>query len=969
MHSSRLLSRIPREALPVLALVALQACGSSSTSVSSVTSPSSISRCAITMQPVEGPLPADGGSAVISVTAARECAWSASVDGAWLSLRSGTNGQGDGTVEFVASANPDPVMRRGAVVANGQRAEISQAAGDCALSLGESSASFNQSGGSGQVQVRASSGMCSWTAAADAVWVRIRTGSGQGNGVVSFDVPPSTGPPRGATINVSGQTFSIVQSEGCAYAISPPSLDAGPAGTRAPIAITTTAACPWTAASNVSWLTLSPASGTGPASVSVTVAPSSGRSRSGTAVVAGRSFLVNQSQGCTYNVQPATTSVGAGGGTVVVSITANQDCEWSASSNQPWITIQGRSSGTGSGTVTLAAGATTGPTRSGSAVVAGQTVTISQTPGCTFAISPENASVPAGAATGRVSVTAGAGCAWSASSNSPWLTITSGSSGSGNGEVQYSATAATGPARSGTLTVAGRTFTLNQGDGCTFALSSTSANIDDSGGQGTFNVQSNSGCDWTAASAVPWITISSGGSGSGNGTVRFSAAANGGPSRSGAITAAGQTFTVQQGNGCSYSLSSSGQNVPAGGGNGSVNVTSGSGCGWTATSNANWLTINSGANGSGNGSVGFTAAAHTGPSRQGTLTIGGRQFVVTQAESCSFAISPEQVTVGAAAGTTNVSVTAPSGCGWTAASSGVPWLSIAAGANGSGNGTVQVAVEVNGAGPRSGSATIAGKTFTVNQGSGCSFNINPTAQAVPAGGGSVMVSVGAAASCAWTAASNAPWLAVVSGANGSGAGTVQVDAQPNTGAPRSGTATIAGQTLTVSQDSGCTFVVTPETMGAPSGGGGARIDVNGGPSCGWTASSGAGWITIVSAPSGSGSGFIDVTTAANSGPARSGTLVVAGRTVTINQDSGCVVTLGTPSTTIPAAGGPGAVSVSASGGCDWTATSNAPWIAVTGGSPGSGGGNVTFNVEANTTGAPRSGTITIGGAGFTVNQQ
>jgi hypothetical protein len=45
------------------------------------------------------------------------------------------------------------------------------------------------------------------------------------------------------------------------------------------------------------------------------------------------------------------------------------------------------------------------------------------------------------------------------------------------------------------------------------------------------------------------------------------------------------------------------------------------------------------------------------------------------------------------------------------------------------------------------------------------------------------------------------------------------------------------------------------------------------------------------------------------------------------------------------------------------------WMTVTGGSPGSGDGNVSFNIEANATGAPRSGTITIGGAGFTVNQQ
>ena len=386
----------------------------------------------------------------------------------------------------------------------------------------------------------------------------------------------------------------------------------------------------------------------------MTVAATSGKSRTGTAVVAGHPFSVNQSQGCTYGVQPTTTSVGAGGGTVTVSIAANPECEWSATSNDSWITIQGRSSGTGAGTVTFAAAATTGPSRSGSAVVAGQTITISQTPGCSFAISPESASVPAAAATGKVAVTTSAGCSWTASSNTSWLTITAGSTGSGNGEVQYAASAATGPSRSGSLTIAGRTFTLNQGNGCAFSLSATSANIDDSGGQGTFNVQSAGGCEWTASSAVPWITISSGGSGNGNGTVRFTVAANGGPPRSGAITAGGQTFTVQQGNGCSYSLSSSGQNVPAAGGSGSVNVSSGNGCGWTATSNANWLTITSGANGAGNGSVGFTAAAHTGPSRQGTLTIGGKSFVVTQAESCSFTISPEQVSVGAAAGTTNV---------------------------------------------------------------------------------------------------------------------------------------------------------------------------------------------------------------------------------------------------------------------------------------------------------------------------
>jgi hypothetical protein len=198
---------------------------------------------------------------------------------------------------------------------------------------------------------------------------------------------------------------------------------------------------------------------------------------------------------------------------------------------------------------------------------------------------------------------------------------------------------------------------------------------------------------------------------------------------------------------------------------------------------------------------------------------------------------------------------------------------------------------------------------------------------------------------------------------------VQVNAQANSGAPRSATVTIAGQTLTVSQESGCTFTVSPETIAAPAAGGPGHVAVMGAPSCAWTASSAAAWITIASAPAGNGTGGVDLTIAANSGPPRTGTLIVAGRTVTVSQDSGCTITLVPPSTTVAAGGGPGTVAVSAAGGCTWTATSNAPWVAVTAGSPGSGDGTVTFNVEANTTAAPRSGTITIGAAAFTINQQ
>jgi extracellular elastinolytic metalloproteinase len=82
---------------------------------------------------------------------------------------------------------------------------------------------------------------------------------------------------------------------------------------------------------------------------------------------------------------------------------------------------------------------------------------------CTFSISPTSASQPAAGGTGTVTVTATAGCSWSAVSNSSFITVTGGSSGTGSGTVSYSVAANGGTtSRTGTITIAGQTFTVTQ---------------------------------------------------------------------------------------------------------------------------------------------------------------------------------------------------------------------------------------------------------------------------------------------------------------------------------------------------------------------------------------------------------------------------------------------------------------------------------------------------------------------------
>jgi len=86
---------------------------------------------------------------------------------------------------------------------------------------------------------------------------------------------------------------------------------------------------------------------------------------------------------------------------------------------------------------------------------------------CSGSLSPASLSFNMSAATGSISViTATGACAWTATSNASWITVTSGSSGVGNGVVGYSIAANPGLARTGTMTIAGNTFTAAQASGC-----------------------------------------------------------------------------------------------------------------------------------------------------------------------------------------------------------------------------------------------------------------------------------------------------------------------------------------------------------------------------------------------------------------------------------------------------------------------------------------------------------------------
>jgi hypothetical protein len=560
----------------------------------------------------------------------------------------------------------------------------------------------------------------------DVNWITVMTGSGQGDGQILLQVAPNPGAtPRQGTITLNNEHATVTQAgTPCQFTLTPLTQAIAPTGGTGSIGVATLSGCSWAATSSVPWVTITAgASGSASGTVGFSAAANTGVARVGSVTIAGQTFQVTQASGivpvvpCVFTLDSMAQSFGAGGGTANVTITTDPSCSWTAASTVTWLTVTGSPAGAGPGLLAIAVAANTGPTRTGTATIAGQTFTVTETGSCATSVAPGTQAIGAAGGPGVVNVTTAAGCGWSATTTDPWLTITAGASGNGNGTVNFTATANSGPSRSGSISIAGQTLTVNEAGNCTASINPTSENVPVGGGAGTaVTVTIASGCAWTATTSDTWITISSGASGNGNGSVNFNAAANTGPPRNGTITIAGQPLTVSQASGCSYAINPTSQSIGSGGGAGSqVNVTTTTGCTWTGVANDTFLSVTSGASGSGNGTVNFTIASTTGPGRTGTLTIAGKTFTVTQASGCTFSINPTTLDFVSGGGPSgNITVTTAAGCTWTSSTTD-NFITSYTGATGTGPGTVTFTVAANSGGARTGHLTIAGITFTVTQ--------------------------------------------------------------------------------------------------------------------------------------------------------------------------------------------------------------------------------------------------------------
>ncbi len=159
----------------------------------------------------------------------------------------------------------------------------------------------------------------------------------------------------------------------------------------------------------------------------------------------------------------------------------------------------------------------------------------------------------------------------------------------------------------------------------------------------------------------------------------------------------------------------------------------------------------------------------------------------------------------------------------------------------------------------------------------CAVSLGAAGQFVAAAGGDVTIQVLAAPACGWTAGTNTSWIHVVSGASGSGNGSVVIHADSVAAGSRTGTVIIANRIFTVTE--GCSYTITPGSTTVPGGGGQGSLSVAALSGCAWSASSADPWISF-----GNGSTSLVFNAAANvTGAQRSGTITIGGQAVTVTQ--------------------------------------------------------------------------------------
>ena len=285
----------------------------------------------------------------------------------------------------------------------------------------------------------------------------------------------------------------------------------------------------WTATSDSSWIVInSGSSGTGAGSVVYIVnANATADTRIGHINIGGNTYTITQ-YGYDATISPTSATFDRYGGNGTISVTVDAGVSWSAVANNNWITVS-PASGMSVGTVNYTVAEYSGVvSRVGAITIGGKTFTVNQT-GVDVTLSPESITKGENADIIAVTINALSATQWTVTPNASWISVIDKATGYGDYVLTLAVNANPSFARrTGTVSIGSATFKIVQEGTKTAALSITpeTATAAASGAYGNVAVYATPDAVWTAESTAPWLTISEGATGAGNGNIKYVASAN-----------------------------------------------------------------------------------------------------------------------------------------------------------------------------------------------------------------------------------------------------------------------------------------------------------------------------------------------------------------------------------------------------------------------------------------------------------
>lgn len=308
-----------------------------------------------------GQFGAKGGEQTITVTASAAWAVNKSAGSEWLTINPESGKAGTTNITLSATENTATEARTATIsVWSGditKKIEVTQAGANHEISIDTNNLEFTADEGSKTFKITTNT---SWTVASDQTWCSVNPTSGKNDGTVTVKVEENTSTSeRTATITVKSevgdQTVKVIQSGAAAVlTLSVSSIDFTSGNGSQSFMITSNTS--WTVSSDQTWCNISPTSGSGDGSVTVSVDENKETSER-TATITVKSDAGNKTIKVTQNGTEAvlTLSVNslefaAGSGSKIFRISSNTS--WAISSNQNWCSIS-PTSGSGDGSVTV----------------------------------------------------------------------------------------------------------------------------------------------------------------------------------------------------------------------------------------------------------------------------------------------------------------------------------------------------------------------------------------------------------------------------------------------------------------------------------------------------------------------------------------------------------------------------------------------------------------------------------------